>query len=60
MINFMKVSNFEELERESDRIQPLTPEIVEVLMNSALYYEKKYEKELPHMDEVFPFEDPSS
>lgn len=60
MINFMQVSNFEELDRDSDKIQPLTTEMVDILMNSADYYQKKYTKELPHMQEVFPFEDPSA
>jgi len=33
--------------------------MVEVLMNSAVYYQKKYNGEIEHMQEVFPIEDPS-
>lgn len=29
-------------------------------MNSAVYYQKKYEGELKHMQEVFPIDDPSA
>ena len=53
MIDFMNIKNFEQLEFQSDNIQPLTIEIVEVLLNSAMYYQKKYDGELEHMQEVF-------
>jgi len=38
MEKFLMVPNFEEVERDSDNILPLTIEIVDVLMNSAVYY----------------------
>jgi hypothetical protein len=33
--------------------------MVDVLLNSALYYHKKYTREIGHMEEVFPIQDPS-
>lgn len=59
MVNFMQVNNFDEIDRDSDKIQPLTIEMVDILMNSAVYYQKKYNHEIDHMCEVFPFDDPS-
>ena len=34
--------------------------MIDILMNSAVYYQKKYEGELKHMQEVFPIDDPSA
>ena len=59
MVNFLKVENFDQIEEQSESIQPLNFEMIEVLMNSALYYQKKYTREIGHMQEVFPIEDPS-
>ena len=59
MEKFMMIKNFEQIEADSDIIQPLTLESVEILMNSAVYYQKKYTGEIAHMEEVFPIEDPS-
>lgn len=56
---FLKFDNFDEVETDSEQIQPLTIEMIDVLMNSALYYHKKYTREIGHMEEVFPIEDPS-
>ena len=38
MEEFLLVDNFEQIERESDQIQLLTTDLVEVLMNSSIYY----------------------
>ena len=38
MKNILMYNNFETIEAMSDNIQPLTPEMIEILMNSALYY----------------------
>ena len=59
MESFLQVNNFDEIEKESDKIQPLTIELIEILLNSADYYQKKYTGEIKHMEEVFPIEDPS-
>ena len=53
MKNILMISNFDELEASSDNISPLSLEMVDILMNSAVYYQKKYEGELEHMQEVF-------
>jgi hypothetical protein len=38
MESFLQVNNFDEIEKESDKIQPLTCELIEILLNSADYY----------------------
>lgn len=38
----------------------MTNEVVEILLNSVQYYQKKYDGSMKHMDEVFPIEDPSN
>lgn len=48
------VDNFEEIEEQSDHLQPMTPELVEILMNSAQYYQMKYDGSLEPMCELFP------
>ena len=35
LTKFLMVPNFDEIEEQSDNLQPLTPELVEILMNSA-------------------------
>jgi hypothetical protein len=35
MENFLKVSNFDKIEADSENIQPLNSELVEILMNSS-------------------------
>jgi len=59
MERILKIENFDQIEEESEIIQPLNQEMVDILMNSALYYEKKYTREIGHMQEVFPIDDPS-
>jgi len=60
MVKFMMISNFEQIESDSDLILPVNVEMVEILQNSLLYYQKKYSGEISHMQEVFPIEDPSN
>ena len=38
MQDIFLVENFEQIEYLSDNIQPLTVEMIDVLMSSALYY----------------------
>ena len=56
MQDIFLVENFEQIEYLSDNIQPLTVEMIDVLMSSALYYQKKYDGELDSMCEVFTAE----
>lgn len=56
---FMKIDNFDEIEEQSHDIQPINTDMIDILMNSAVYYQKKYTREIGHMQEVFPIEDPS-
>ena len=56
MCNFLQKDNFDTIEQESNDIQQLSNEMVEILMNSATYYQKKYNKELDDMREVFHLE----
>ena len=51
---FLMVNNFDEIEEHSDNLQPMTPELVDILMNSAQYYQMKYEGALEPMCELFP------
>lgn len=46
MEQFLLVDNFDLIESESEAIEPLGSEMVDVLLNSAVYYQKKYEGEL--------------
>ena len=46
MEQFLLVDNFDLIESESEGIEPLGSEMVDVLLNSAVYYQKKYEGEL--------------
>lgn len=48
------VHNFDEIEEYSDNLQPMTPELIGILMNSAQYYQMKYEGLLDPMCELFP------
>lgn len=50
---FMAVENFDELDRQSDNITPLSAELVDILMNSVLYYQMKYDGDLDPMCELF-------
>lgn len=50
------VQNFDEIEEHSEILQPLTQEHAEILMNSAQYYQMKYEGTLEPMCELFPIE----
>jgi hypothetical protein len=56
MKDIMIINNFETIECLSDNIQPLTVEMIDILMSSALYYQKKYDGELDAMSEVFTAE----
>jgi hypothetical protein len=56
MQEIMRVKNFEQIEMMSDNIQPLSPEMIEILMSSLVYYQKKYDGELDVMCEVFTAE----
>lgn len=38
MEKFMLMTNFSELESECEKITPITPDLVDILMNSAEYY----------------------
>lgn len=49
MVHFLKVDNFDQIEQQSEIIQPLTQDMIDVLMNSADYYQKKYTGEIDHM-----------
>lgn len=56
MKNVLVYDNFETIEALSDNIQPLTTEMIDILMSSAVYYQKKYDGELDQMCEVFTAE----
>ena len=56
LTKFLMVPNFDEIEEQSDNLQPLTPELVEILMNSAQYYQMKYDGALEPMCELFPID----
>lgn len=47
------IKNFEEVEAKSGDITPLSSEMIEILLNPASYYQKKYDGELEHLCEVF-------
>ena len=49
MQDFMMIRNFDEIEEASEEIMPLDHEMIEVLLNSAFYYQKKYEGSLDPM-----------
>jgi len=49
MVKFMMIDNFDQIDRDSDLIQPVSLEMVDILMNSLVYYHKKYTGELGHM-----------
>jgi hypothetical protein len=53
MQNILMIKNFEELEAKSGDITPLSPEMIEILLNPASYYQKKYDGELDQLCEVF-------
>ena len=54
MEDFLQISNFDKIEQESEAIEILSSDMVEILLNSAVYYQKKYEGNLDPMQEVFP------
>ena len=54
MEQFLLIDNFDQIERDSETIEVLGTEMVDILLNSAEYYQKKYEGELEPMHEVFP------
>ena len=54
MEQFLLVDNFDQVERDSETIEVLGTEMVDILLNSAVYYQKKYEGQLEAMHEVFP------
>jgi hypothetical protein len=56
MEQFLLFKDFDKVEEESESIETLSQEMVEILLNSASYYQKKYEGELDTMNEVFPVE----
>jgi hypothetical protein len=56
MRDILMIDNYETIECLSDNIQPLTVEMIDILMSSALYYQKKYDGELDTMSEVFTAE----
>ena len=35
---FLMIDNFSQIEKDSKKIEPLTSDMVDVLMNSAIYY----------------------
>lgn len=53
MKKILMIKNFEELDAKSEEITPISAEMIEILMNSASYYQKKYDGELDNMCEVF-------
>ena len=53
MQNILMIKNFEEIEAKSSDITPLSAEMIEILLNPASYYQKKYDGELEHLCEVF-------
>ena len=57
MCDFLQKKNFDVIENESNDISQLNNEMVEILLNSATYYQKKYTGELEEMNEVFDFHD---
>ena len=57
MEKFLLVTKFREMEKDCDKITPITSDLVEILMNSADYYQKKYDGVLPHMQEMFPIQE---
>lgn len=60
MQDILQIKNFEQIDALSESIQPLTPEMIDILMSSAQYYQKKYDGELDTMCEVFTAEGLSS
>ena len=54
MEQFLLIDNFDQIERESEAIEALGAEMVDILLNSAEYYMKKYNGELEPIHEVFP------
>jgi hypothetical protein len=38
MKKILMIKNFEEIESKSEEISPISPEMVDILMNSASYY----------------------
>ena len=57
---FMMCSNFDEIEEQSQCIKLLDSRRIEILLNSATYYQMKYDGSLEHMCEIFPIEGMSS
>ena len=43
------IRNFDDIDERSEDIMPLDHEMIEVLLNSAVYYQKKYEGSLEPM-----------
>jgi histone deacetylase complex regulatory component SIN3 len=53
MLNILTVSRYDEVEKECDRISPITNSQIEVLMDSAAYYDKKYTGDLDSITDLY-------
>ena len=49
-------TNFDQMAEASEEIKVLDSRRVEILLNSASYYQGKYDGTLEHMQEIFPIE----
>jgi len=56
-IQFLKLYRFDQIEEEATLITHIyKPELIDTLLNSAKYFEKKYQGELPAMQELYPID----
>jgi len=53
---FLMYTNFDQMIEASEEIKVLDSRRVEILLNSATYYQMKYDGTLEHMQEIFPIE----
>lgn len=53
---FLMYSNFDKVAEASDKMKTLDPRRVDILLNSATYYQMKYDGRLENMQEIFDIE----
>ena len=53
---FLMYSNFEKVAEASEKMKMLDSRKVEILLNSATYYQMKYDGRLENMQEIFTIE----
>jgi hypothetical protein len=53
MVNILMVSNYDDIEKDCDKITPINASQIEILLDSASYYERKHKGELDKIQDLY-------